>query len=87
MPANTTKSSDGYYYTTQKEILDEFRKAHRCRPGDEAHVSTPFDGLSGLYCIADTDCMLWGGSGNNVMRCDWVGHATISFSVSRRFPP
>jgi poly(3-hydroxybutyrate) depolymerase len=73
MPANTTKSANGYYYTLREDVLGVWRAAHGVHPvcaHSAVHIQTPYDGLSGLYCTTDTGCAV---GANKVVECNWEG--------------
>merc|ERR1719223_1435525 len=73
VPANTSLSADGYYYTTVQEIFDGneyaggWKQANGCT-GPTSHYPTKYDGQSHLYCISEGNC-----SGGDVVRCSWRG--------------
>lgn len=73
VPANTSTSSDGYYYTTVHDMFEGneyapgWKKANGCT-GPISHYPTSYDGQSSLSCVSDGSC-----SGGDVVRCSWKG--------------
>jgi hypothetical protein len=71
VPANVSLSSDGYYYTTTKEIFNGckfcsgWKSANAC-DGKSSQYKTPYDGRKDLYCISEC-------SDDSVVRCSWDG--------------
>lgn len=67
IPANTSLSGDGYYYTTVSDMFKTFGQANGCT-GSTSHYSTPYDGQNSLYCLNQGRC-----SGGDLVRCSWNG--------------
>merc|ERR1712048_391171 len=67
IPANTSLSGDGYYYTTVSDMFNTFGKVNGCS-GSTSHYSTPYDGQNSLYCLNHGSC-----SGGDLVRCSWNG--------------
>lgn len=67
VPANTSLSGDGYYYTTVADIFSVWGKANGCS-GSTSHYTTPYDGQNSLYCVNHGTC-----SGGDLVRCSWNG--------------
>jgi polyhydroxybutyrate depolymerase len=73
VPANSSTSSGGYFYTTVKDIFEGnkeapgWKKANGCSGGIKAYP-TEFDGQSGLSCVSEGEC-----TGGDVVRCSWNG--------------
>merc|ERR1712166_1725892 len=69
VPANSSMSSGGYYYTPVQEIFEGnkyaggWKKANGCT-GPISHYPTNYDGQSQLSCVSEGDC-----SGGDVVRC------------------
>jgi hypothetical protein len=78
VPANTSLSGDGYYYTTVADIFKVWGQANGCS-GSTSHYSTPYDGQSSLYCLNHGKC-----SGGDLVRCAWNGgHNWYANSASK----
>lgn len=69
IPANTSLSGDGYYFTTVADIFKVWGKANGCS-GNSFHYSTPYDGHSQLYCVNHGKCL------GDLVRCAWNGGST-----------
>jgi hypothetical protein len=72
LKANSTVSSDGFYYEQVDLTMARYGVANGCS-GEPEHYSTRFDGESNLYCV-----QVSGGrctSGNPAIRCSYdKGH-------------
>jgi len=73
VPANTSTSSGGYFYTTVHDMFEGNDQAPgwKSANGCSGHISaypTSYDGQSGLSCVSEGEC-----SGGDVVRCSWNG--------------
>lgn len=73
VPANTSLSGDGYYYTTTSNIFNGdsyssgWKKANGCS-GSSTHYKTNYDRVKDLWCVSEGIC-----SGGDVVRCSYTG--------------
>lgn len=67
VPANVSLSGDGYYYTTTKNIIADWKTSNGCSGGMTVYKDT-YSGTDKLWCEGFQSC-----SSGDVIRCSWNG--------------